>query len=185
MVTWFTSDRTVNFSIQFATSSDFVPLAARAATVAWLSVQIMISFTNLFFRQLVTQSRIATTSAWKAVGSCSNEMCHCILLWYLHIPAPVSSWLQAPSVNQTCPFLSHLGQSLYHSFLVGVTVRYLPNVRLRDTWSFIMLNLLSIVSAFTQIRLSPVLSLFGFGLGRRYAAIRAADSNAVPSVGRS
>ncbi len=32
MVTWFTSDRTVSFSIHSATSCDFVPLAARAAT---------------------------------------------------------------------------------------------------------------------------------------------------------
>ncbi len=48
MVTWFTSDRTVSFSIQSDTSSDSVPLAARAATGAWLSMQIMIcSFTSL------------------------------------------------------------------------------------------------------------------------------------------
>ncbi len=64
MVTWFTSDRTVSFSIQSAASSDFVPLVVRAATAAWLSVQIVIySFTSLFLRQLVTQSSIATTSA--------------------------------------------------------------------------------------------------------------------------
>ncbi len=63
MVTRFTSDRIVSFSVQSATSSDFVPLAARATTAAWLSVQIMIcSFTSLFLRRLVTQSRIATTS---------------------------------------------------------------------------------------------------------------------------
>ncbi len=34
MVTWFTSGRIVSFSIQSATSSDFVPLAAKAATGA-------------------------------------------------------------------------------------------------------------------------------------------------------
>ncbi len=114
MVTWFTSDRTVSFSIQSAASSDFVSLAARAATAAWLSVLIVIcSFISLFLRQLITQSSIATTSAWKTVASCPSEMCHCILLWYLHIPAPVPCWLQAPSVNQTCPFQTHS----YHPFL--------------------------------------------------------------------
>ncbi len=59
MVTWFTSDRTVSFSIQSATSSDFVPLAVRAATAAWLSVQIVQSFSG----QLVAQFNIAATSA--------------------------------------------------------------------------------------------------------------------------
>ncbi len=80
MITWFTSDRTVNFSIQTVTSSDFVALAARAATAAWLSEQIVIcSLASLFRRQLVTQSCIAATSARKAVASCYSEMCHCIL----------------------------------------------------------------------------------------------------------
>ncbi len=73
IVTWFTADRTINFCIQSATSSDFVPLAATAETTAWLSVQIVIcSFTNLFLRQLVTQTSIAATSAWKAVASCPS-----------------------------------------------------------------------------------------------------------------
>ncbi len=71
MVNWFTSHKTVSFSIQTANGSDFLPLAAKAATAAWLSVQIVICSTiGLFLRQLVTQSSIATTSAWK-------EMCHC------------------------------------------------------------------------------------------------------------
>ncbi len=88
-------------------SSDFVPLAPRAAAATWLSVQIVVcSFTSHFFRQLVTQSSIVATSVWKAVASCPSEMCHCILLWYLRIPATVPYWLQALSVNQTCPFLS-------------------------------------------------------------------------------
>ncbi len=64
MVSWFTSDSTVSFSVQSATSKEFLPLAARAATAAWLSVQIVIcSFTGLFLRQLVTQSSIVATSA--------------------------------------------------------------------------------------------------------------------------
>ncbi len=51
MVTQFTSDRVVIFSIQSATSNDFVPLAARAANATWLSVQIIIcSFTSLFLK---------------------------------------------------------------------------------------------------------------------------------------
>ncbi len=63
MFTWFTSDRTVSFSTQSTMSSDFVPLAARAATAAWLSVQIVLcSFTSLFLRQLVVQSSIAAIS---------------------------------------------------------------------------------------------------------------------------
>ncbi len=157
MVTWFTSDRTVSFSIQSTTSSDFVPLVARAATAAWLLVQIVnCSFTSLFIRQLVTQSSIATTSAWKAVVSYPSETCHCILLWYLLLPAPVPCWLQAPSVNQICPLLSHLGQSLSHSSLIGITVQYVPNTRLRVMRSFIMLNLLSILSTFAKIRLCPI-----------------------------
>ncbi len=120
--------------------SDFVPLAARAAAAAWLSMQIVIcSFTSLFLKQLVTQSSIAATFAWKAVASCPSAMCYCILIWYSQIPATVSCWLQAPSVNQTCPFLSQLSQSLSHSSLVGIAVRYLPNMRFRVTWSFIML----------------------------------------------
>ncbi len=50
MVIWFTSDRTVRFSIQSTSSSEFVPLAARVATAVWLSVQIvMCCFTSLFF----------------------------------------------------------------------------------------------------------------------------------------
>ncbi len=57
MVTWFTSDRTVIFSIHSTISSDFVPLATRVATAVWLPVQIMIcSFASHFLRQLVTQS---------------------------------------------------------------------------------------------------------------------------------
>ncbi len=47
MVTWFTSDRTVSFSIQSATSIDFIQLAARAATAVWLSVQIVICLCTL------------------------------------------------------------------------------------------------------------------------------------------
>ncbi len=113
LVTWFTSDRTVSFSMQSVTSSDFVPLAARVATAAWLSVQIVICpFAILFFRQIVTQSCTAATFTLKAVAFCPNEMCRCISLWYSQIPAPVLCWLQALSVNQTCPFLSQLGQSL-------------------------------------------------------------------------
>ncbi len=45
----------------------FCSTAAKAATAAWLLVQIVIcSFTSLFLRQLVTQSSIPATSAWKA-----------------------------------------------------------------------------------------------------------------------
>ncbi len=101
----------------------------RTATADRLSVQIVIcSFTGLFLKQLITQSCIASTFVWKGIASCPSEMCHCILLLYLQIPAPVPCRLQAPSVNDTCPFLSQLGQSLSHSSLVGITVRCLPNV---------------------------------------------------------
>ncbi len=138
--TWFTSDRTVSFSIQSATSSDFVPLAARPATAAWLSVQIVIcSFTSLFRRQLVTQSSVTATSAWKAVAFwpviCAVVFCFDVCKF------------------RTCPFLSQFSQSLSHSFLVSITVRYLPNLRLRLTLSMLSL---SILSAFTQIQLCPV-----------------------------
>ncbi len=61
------------------------------------------SFTSSFLRQLVTQSSIAAAFAWKTVASCPSEMCHC-MLWYSRIPIPVPYRLQAPSVNQTCPF---------------------------------------------------------------------------------
>ncbi len=47
-----------------------------------------------------------------------------------------------------------------------------------------MLNLLSILFTFTQIRLCPISRFFGFSLGRCYAAISAADSTAVPTVSR-
>ncbi len=81
--------------MQSATSSDFVPLAARTATATWPSVQFVIcSFASLFLRQLVTQSSIAATCACKAVVSYPSEICRCILLWYLQIPAPVPCWLQ-------------------------------------------------------------------------------------------
>ncbi len=107
-------------------------------------------------------------------------MCHYILLWYLQISALVPCWLQVPSVNQTCPFLSRLGQCFSHSSLVGTTIRYLPIMHLRITRSFIILNLLSILSAFTQIRLCLIFRFFRFVVGWQYAAISAADSIADP-----
>ncbi len=57
----------------------------------------------------------------------------------------------------------------------------LPSLRI--TWSFIMLNLLSILSAFAQVWLCHIRRFFRFGFDRRYAAINAADSTAVSSVG--
>ncbi len=95
-ITWFTFNSAISFFIQSATSSDFVPLAPRATTATLLSMQIVAcSFTSFFLRQLVTQSGIAATSAWKAVASCPSEMCLCILLWYLQIAIPV-------------PYITHL-----------------------------------------------------------------------------
>ncbi len=88
-------------------------------------------------------------------------------------------------MNQTCPFHSRLGQSSCHSSFVDIAIRYVPNVRVRVMWSVIMLNLLFILSAFTQIRLCPIPRFFGSSHGRRYAAIIAANSTADPSVGRS
>ncbi len=58
-------------------------------------------------------------------------------------------------------------------------------MRLRVTWSFIIQYLLSILSAFTQIQLCPIPRFLGSGLDRRYAAISAADSTAILSVGSS
>ncbi len=52
-------------------------------------------------------------------------------------------------------------------------------------WSFIILNLLSSLSAFAQIRLGPIPRFLRSGLGRWYDAIEAANSTAIPSVGRS
>ncbi len=72
MVTWFISDRTVSFSIQSATSNDFVSLAVTPATAVWLSLQIVISVTNLFLGQLVTQSSIAATLPERLVASCPS-----------------------------------------------------------------------------------------------------------------
>ncbi len=187
MVTWFTSDSAVSFFffIQSATSSDFFPLSPRAATASWLSKQIMVySFTNLFLRKPVTQAAIAPTPAWKAVASCPSKMCHCILLWCLQIPAPVPYWLQAPSVNQTSSFLSWLGQFFHHSSLVGITIRYLPKVRRRVTWSFIILNLLSTLSAFAQIDY-VLFQISRIWLRRTYAYTSFADSTIIPTVGRS
>ncbi len=110
----FNYNSAVSFCTQSATSCDFNPLAPGAATATWLSVQIAICyFTSLFLRQLVTQSSIATISAWKAVTSCPSEVYHCSLLWYLQIPAPVPCWLQAPSVNQTCSSLSQCCQIVF------------------------------------------------------------------------
>ncbi len=177
MVTWFT-----RFSVQSAISCDFVPLAPRAATATWLSVQIVIcSFTSIFLRQLVTQSSIAVTSAWKAVASCLSEMCHCSSLWYLQIPAPVRCWLQAPSVNQTCPFLSRLGhfpqlfpiQYYYLMFTKSVPQGYMLLYHTELTIHFI---------CFVQIRLCHILWFLGSGVSRRYAAISAAGSTAVLTI---
>ncbi len=77
MVTWFSSNSAVSFSIQSATSSDLVLFTGRDATAALLSAQIVIgSVTSLFLGQLVTQSSIAAGSAWTdvAVASCSRGM---------------------------------------------------------------------------------------------------------------
>ncbi len=77
MVTRFTSDSTVSFSVQCY----FVSLASKAATAARMLLQIVIYFVrSIFLRQLVTQSSIATTSAGKAVASCPSDVFHCILL---------------------------------------------------------------------------------------------------------
>ncbi len=54
---------------------------------------------------------------------------------------------------------------------------------LRVTWSFIILNLLSTLSAFTEIRLCPIPRFLWSGLCRQYVAINAADSTNIPSVG--
>ncbi len=69
--------------------------------------------------------------------------------------------------------------------LVGILIRYLLKVHHRVTWSFIILNLLSTLSAFAQILLCPISRFLGSGYGRRYVAFSAADSIAIPSVGRS
>ncbi len=58
--------------------------------------------------------------------------------------------------------------------------------RLRFTWYFIMLSLLSVLSAFTQIRLCPINRFFQIqSWSVVYAAISVADFAAIPSVGRS
>ncbi len=76
-----------------------------------------------------------------------------------------------------------------HSSQVRNIVQYLLKVRRRVTWSFIwsfiILNLLPTLSAFAQIQLCPIPRFLGSGLGRWYAVVSAADSTAVPSVGRS
>ncbi len=131
-----------------------------------ISANCVCSIASLFLKQLVTQSNIAITSAWKAVASCPSEMCHCILLWYLQIPAVVPYWLQAPSVNQTCPFLSWLGQFFSHSSPVGITIRYLLKVCRRVTlslsyWTYCPLYLLLLRSD-----LCPIPSFQGPVLGR-------------------
>ncbi len=83
------------------------------------------------------------------------------------------------------PFSQLIGPVFSHSSLVGIAIRYLLKVRCRVTWSFIILNLLFTLSAFAHIRLCPIPRFLGCGLGRRYVAISAADTNPVPSVGRS
>ncbi len=52
-------------------------------------------------------------------------------------------------------------------------------------WSFIVLNLLSTLSVFAQIKLHSIPSFLESGLGSQYAVISAADSNAIPSIGKS
>ncbi len=51
-------------------------------------------------------------------------------------------------------------------------------------WSFVVWNLLPILSGFTQIRLCLISRFFGFGLVGRYAVINAEASTAIPSGGR-
>ncbi len=110
-------------------------------------------------------------------------MCYSILFRYLGIPPPIHYWFQAPSVNQTCPFLSWLGQFLPPP--VGITVWYLLKVRGGVTCSFIIPKLLSALSSFAQIWLCAIFRFLRSGLNRRYAAISAADSTTIPSVGKS
>ncbi len=70
-------------------------------------------------------------------------------------------------MNQTCPFLSQLGQSLSHSSLVGITVRYLPNVRLRVTAVFYHAELVVCFICFLSNPIMLIPRFFGFDLGRR------------------
>ncbi len=81
------------------------------------------------------------------------------------------------------PFSQLIGPVYPCSSPVGITIRYLPKVCHRVTWSFIILNLLSTLSAFVQIRLHSIPRLLRSGLGKWYAAISAANSTAVPNVG--
>ncbi len=158
VVTWFTSDNAVSFFKPSATSSDFVPLALKAATATWLSVQIVVrSSTNLFLRQLVTQSSIATTSACCSIPSQWNVSLYFALVFSNSCSSPY--WLQAPFVNHTCPFLNWLGQFCPYSSPVGITIQYLLTGRLSVMWSFIILNLLSTLSA---LRRSDYVLFLGF-----------------------
>ncbi len=160
MVTWFTSDSAVSFSIQSATSSNFISVTPKAATAAWPPVHIVIcSFTGIFLRQLVTRSSIAATFTWRAVASCPSEMCYCILLWYFQIPPQSRADYKNPSAKQACSFLSWLGQFFSLFSLVGINIRYLPKVPLRVTWFFIMRNLLSTLSVFALLSNSSFLHL--------------------------
>ncbi len=67
------------------------------------------------------------------------------------------------------------------SFIFTFQCHYGRSLRL----FFIILNLLSTLSAFAQIRLCPIPRFLGSGHDRRYVAFSAADSTTVPSVDRS
>ncbi len=145
MVTWFNSDRTISFSIQSATSSDFAPLATRAGTADWLSVQIVIcSFTGLFLRQLATQSSIAANLCLKGCSILSQwDVPLCFALIFANsCPSPLL--ITGSICEPDLPFSQPVGP-VFVSLLPGcITVRCLPNVRLRVMWS-IMLNLLHFI----------------------------------------
>ncbi len=169
---------------QTATVNAFLKLRLKISTSIW--TRMIIAGVDIWqLRERVCYSLKWKKNAQNFLKILKNEMCHFILLWYFQMSAPVSYWLQAPSVNQTYPFLSWLGQFFLHSSLVSITIRYLLKMHHRVTWSFIIRNLLSILSAFAQIQFCPVPRFLRSGLSRRYAAISAADSTTIPSDGRS
>ncbi len=80
----------------------------------------------------------------------------------------------------------NLESSLHASQFVNRSVKVLLlKVHRRVTRSFIILNLLSTLSAFVQIRLCPIPRFLGFGLSKWYAVISVADSSAIPNIGKN
>ncbi len=101
------------------------------------------------------------------------DTCPCTIL--------ISGFICKPGL----PFSQQVGLFCSHFSNSGITVRYLSaNMYLATMLSFNIVNLLSIFSAFNQIRLCRVFRNLWFDFGRQCAAARTAASASGPNCGR-